>query len=97
MVNVLSLSDGHAGKARLPGGVVWFSMVDNAPIRVTGTRNGVDRFGREGSNRAKQQRVVGTGLSGFEMGNSGFEGGSVGFGESISEKAPRGPVFSVQK
>ena len=45
---------------------------DTAPIRVSATQNGFDRSGREGSNRAKDQRVVGTGLSGFEIGNSGW-------------------------
>ena len=47
-----------------------FPMADSGEIRVSGARNGVDRSGREGSIRAKQQRVVGTGLSGFEMRNS---------------------------
>ena len=38
----------------------------------------VDRPGREGSNRAKQQRVVDTGLPGFEMGGRiAYRGGLI--------------------
>ncbi len=47
------------------------SKVETNPIRVSGARNGVDGSGRDESYWAKQQRVVGTCLSGFEMGIPG--------------------------
>ncbi len=40
----------------LPQGAAWFSMVDNAAIRVSGARNGVDGSGRERSNALQTER-----------------------------------------
>ncbi len=72
MVNIVSLPDRPAGKARLPGGAAWFPKVNNALIRVPGARNGDDGYGRKWFNGTILQRVVCTCLSGFEMGNPGI-------------------------
>ena len=70
-MNVLSLPDRPAGNARLPGDVVWLSKMNINPIRVSGGRNGVDGYGRKWFNGIILKQLVGTCLSGFEMGNSG--------------------------
>ncbi len=61
--------------------------MDTGPIRVSGARNGVDGYGRGWCNWTTQQRVGGTCLSGFEMGNPAYAEGEDGGPQYLNKEA----------